>query len=190
MHHLKALIARFALPLGLGAALVVIGGISSAFADSTTATTTITGGTLTEAVSTTPTVTATLNGTDQTPTYSLDIAGDDNTGSGTGWNLTVTSTQFTTGAPLHTLSATASSLTGVTSVCAQGTCTDPTNATTYPVTVPAGATPPAGVKFFDAAANTGMGDFTITPSIGITIPANTYAGIYTSTVTLSIVSGP
>jgi hypothetical protein len=46
------------------------------------------------------------------------------------------------------------------------------------------------VKFFNAAATTGMGKFTITPTVSIALPATTYAGTYTSTLTLAVVSGP
>ena len=66
----------------------------------------------------------------------------------------------------------------------------PTNSVTYPVGVPAGSTPPTAVKYFNAAANTGQGQFTNTPTIQVSVPANTYAGTYTSTLTLAAVSGP
>lgn len=56
----------------------------------------------------------------------------------------------------------------------------------YPLTVPAATTAPTAVKFFNAAANTGIGTFTITPTIRVTLPANTY----TSTLTTTLVSGP
>jgi hypothetical protein len=46
------------------------------------------------------------------------------------------------------------------------------------------------VKFFNAAANTGMGNFTITPTITVSIPANTFTGSYASTVSVAVVSGP
>ncbi|HEX3455133.1 MAG TPA: WxL domain-containing protein [Gaiellaceae bacterium] len=115
----------------------------------------------------------------------------DATGSGSGWNVTVTSTTFTTGGGSpHLLSTTASNATGVSSSCATGTCTNPTNSITYPLGVPAGSSAPTAVKLFNAAANTGMGNFTITPTISVSIPANTYAGTYTSTVTVAVVSGP
>ena len=67
---------------------------------------------------------------------------------------------------------------------------NPTNAITYPVSVPAASSPPTAVKFFNAAANTGMGVFTNTPTIGVFVPQNSFAGTYTSTLTLSVVSGP
>jgi hypothetical protein len=73
---------------------------------------------------------------------------------------------------------------------AGGTCTNPTNAITYPLTVPAGATAPTAVKLFNAALNTGLGRFTITPSINVTIPGNSFAGAYASTLTIAAVSGP
>jgi hypothetical protein len=71
-----------------------------------------------------------------------------------------------------------------------GTCTSPTNAITYPVTVPAATTAPAAVKVFNSAAATGLGRFTITPTIAVSIPGNAYSGSYASTLTVAAVSGP
>lgn len=71
-----------------------------------------------------------------------------------------------------------------------GTNTAATNAITYPVAVPAAAVAPAAVKFFNAAANTGMGRFTLTPTVGVFVPQSSFAGTYTSTLTIAIVSGP
>jgi hypothetical protein len=146
-------------------------------------------------VSTPPNVTfsATLNGLDQTvnATQALDVG--DATGSGTGWNLTATSTTFTTGGGTpHLLSTSATTLTGApTDVCdASATCTLATNSVTYPYTLPAGATAPTATKMFNSAANTGLGNQTITPTWRLSVPANTFAGTYTSTWTISLVSGP
>jgi len=172
-------------------AAIVLAAASSAAAANVTATATVNAGTLSLSTSATPSVSVTLDGTDKTPTYTLPMTVNDATGSGTGWNVTITSTTFTTGAPVHTLSTSASSVTGVTSTCAGGTtCTNPTNSITYPLTVPAAGTAPTAVKLFNAAANTGMGSFTVTPTVQVSIPANTYAGTYTSTVTVAVVSGP
>jgi hypothetical protein len=117
---------------------------------------------------------------------------NDNTGSGNGWNVTITSTQFTTGGGSpKTLPTNASTATGVSASCAGGaTCTPPTNSITYPLTVPAAATAPTAVNLFNAAASTGMGGFTLTPTIGVSILANSFAGTYTSTVTVAVVGGP
>ena len=35
-----------------------------------------------------------------------------------------------------------------------------------------------------------MGKFTVTPTIGVFVPQNSYAGTYTSTLTFALVSGP
>ena len=172
---------------------------SAAFADSTPGTTVVNGaGSVTETV-TAPTIpTVTLAGVDQTINYTLPTTVVDATGTGNGWNLTLTSTAFTTGGNSpHTLATDASTITNVASSCVTPesgtiTCTNPTNAISYPLTVPAAASAPAPVKFFNAAADSGLGKFTITPTISIAIPANTYASDsgYSSTLTVAVVSGP
>ena len=173
----------------LGAALCAFP--TMALGASATATGTLTGSTLSLSTSATPTFSANLDLGDSTPTYTVPLTIQDTRGTGVGWNTTITSTQFTTGGGSpSTLATNASSLTGVTSVCASGTCTNPTNAITYPVAVPAAPTAPTAVKFFNAAVNTGMGKFTNTPTIGVFVPQSSVAGTYTSTLTISIVSGP
>src|SRR3954454_9443835 len=137
---------------------------ASAFAASATVTGTVSAGTLSITTSATPSFSVTLDGTDKSGSYSVPTTVTDATGSGAGWNLTITSTQFTTGGGSpKTLSTSASSLTGVTNSCAGGsTCTNPTNSVGYPVAVPAGASPPTAVKYFNSATNTGQGQFTNT----------------------------
>jgi hypothetical protein len=150
---------------------------------------TVTGGSLSMGTPTDPSFTGvTLDGTNKTTTATSTIDVKDLTGSGAGWNLQVTSTTFTDGS--HDLSDTATTITGVTAVCDAGTCTDATNGISYVLTVPAAGTAPAAVKFFNAAVNTGMGDFTITPTFEMAIPADTFAGTYNSTMTVSIASAP
>jgi hypothetical protein len=149
--------------------------------------------TLSVSTTATPTFSASLPSGDQTPTYTLPLSVQDTrSGSAVGWNLTITSTQLTTGgATPRTLATTASRATAVASACIGGaSCVSPTNALTYPVTVPAGTTPPAAVKLDDAAAGTGIGIFTITPTIAVSVPANSHAGTYNSTLTIALVSGP
>jgi len=41
-----------------------------------------------------------------------------------------------------------------------------------------------------AAAATGMGSYSFTPTFTLIVPAATFAGTYTATVTLAVVSGP
>lgn len=137
-----------------------------------------------------PTFSANLNSGDQTPTYTTPLTVNDTRTTGSvGWNLTITSTQFNTGT--HTLATNASGVTSVTSSCANGgVCTNPTNSVTYPVSVPAGSSPPAPIKFYNAVSATGVGTFTVTPTITVSVPQNSYVGSYVSTLTIAIVSGP
>jgi hypothetical protein len=174
--------------LGLGVTALVLAAV--AVAGTVTATATVTGaGSLSLSNGATASLNSTLDGTDQSINYTLPLTMNDLRGTGAGWNLTMTSTTFTSGS--NTLATSASSIAAVTSSCTGGgTCTNPTNAISYPLTLPAATSAPAAVKVFNAAANTGMGRFTVTPSINVSIPGNSFAGSYTSTVTIAAVSGP
>lgn len=134
----------------------------------------------------------TLNGQNKTVTAAqpLDIA--DATGSGAGWNITATSTTFTSGSNSLPTGATTVASAPAAPTCDTGvTCTAAgTGSVSYPYSLPAGATAPTATKLFSATAGTGMGDQTLTPTWTLAIPGNAYAGNYTSTWTLSLVSGP
>ena len=179
--------------------LALLGGASAAaFADSGThAKAVVKGGSLAlhGFTSGTKSITVASSAQGQTSTYTLALSVVDARGSGAGWSLTITSTQFSTGgsAP-HTLPAGASSMKAPPKVaCApRTTCTLPLNGVSYvqPLVVPAGAAAPSPVRFFSAAAKTGLGSFTITPTISVLIPANTYGGVYRSSVSVTIASGP
>ena len=131
----------------------------------------------------------------QTVSYSLPITVTDATGSGAGWKLTITSTTFkvTSGKKTYQLLTDASSISGVSQACSatpKSTCTLPTDSITYPLTIPAGTTPPPAMKFFNAALSSGLGHFLLTMKVNVSVPANTTKGTYTSTVYLTIASGP
>jgi len=132
----------------------------------------------------------TLNGKDQTPTATQAIDVGDATGSGAGWDITATSTTFTTGS--INLSTTATTVQSTPAVaCDSGaTCATATNTVTYPYTLPAAASAPTATKVFNASANTGMGNQTVTITWQLSLPSSTRSGSYTSTWTLSLVSGP
>src|SRR3954467_6041813 len=76
------------------------------------------GTTLSVAANGTPSFNLTLNGVDQTTTYTLPVSVIAARGlsTGGGWNLTVTSTQFSDGSG-HTFPTSASTITGVTTGC-------------------------------------------------------------------------
>ena len=154
------------------------------------------GSTLTATSTGNPSFSLTLNGVDQTPTYTLgetvlDSRGIAVGGANGGWNLTITSTQFNDGSG-HTFPTTASTITGVATPCgASSTCAQPTNAITNTnLGIPAATVAPAAVKYENASSGTGMGTLTVNATVSVAVPANTFAGTYSSTVTVAIVAGP
>jgi uncharacterized protein YaiE (UPF0345 family) len=129
---------------------------------------------------------------------------NDSSGTGSGWNVTVSATTFSSGS--HTLPDTAglefngsaSSLTGAApSAACVGSCVLPVDTTTYPVAIDTAASSPDTFTIYDASPGTGSGVVALggpntTHPIGwwIQVPASAYAGSYTSTLTLTLVSGP
>ncbi|HTS73986.1 MAG TPA: DUF2341 domain-containing protein, partial [Gaiellaceae bacterium] len=131
----------------------------------------------------------TLNGADQSPTTTVTLTPDDETGTGAGWNITGTSTTLKTAAG-KTLPTTATTITAASSTATTASCSLPTNGIGYPLTLPAGSSPPTAVKLFDATAGTGKGMNNVTLTVKAAVPANAYNGTYTSTWTIASISGP
>jgi hypothetical protein len=183
-------LTRLVLGTGLIAALA-LGSVGPAFADTLTGSATVNGDALTMVAADSPSLSTTLDGTDQTisDTFAIDV--NDPRGTGAGWNLSITSTTFSTGGGTpHMLPANAAAISAVGVACDQGTCSNPDSSVELPVTVPADVTAPTAITFFNATADSGMGDFTVTPTYRVTIPANTYAGEYSSTITITVATGP
>jgi hypothetical protein len=180
----------------LGAGIAAIGSVLliAAPAGATTASATLTAGSLgfasTPGNVTFPSVT--LNGQNRTVNASQPLDIGDATGSGAGWNVTATSTLFTSGSYTLPVGATTITSAPATATCDTGvTCTPAgSNSVSYPYSLPAGSTAPTATKLFNAGLGSGMGDQTLNPTWTLAIPANAYAGNYTSTWTLSLVSGP
>ena len=170
----------------LGIAIVALVASTAALAGTLTATATVSGGAggLSLNLPSNPSITDTLDGTDQTAAYAPILGGVDPRGTGAGWNLTISATTFSDGSG-HTLAA--GQVASVAAACHTGsTCTAATSSgISYPLTIGGTAS-----KFFNAAVNTGLGKIDVTPTIDVSIPGNAYAGTYTSTVTLASVSGP
>lgn len=185
---------RNAITVGAAAALALSWFVPAAPAGATTATATITGGSL-AFVSAPPNVTfnATLNGLNQTVTASQALDVSDATGSGAGWDITATSTTFSTGGGTPILlSTTSTTITSTPTVAcdAGSTCVTATNGVSYPYTLPAAGTAPTATKMFNAAANTGEGNQTVSVTWSLAVPATAQPGTYTSTWTISLASGP
>lgn len=138
-------------------------------------------------ISSTPTAGVTLTGTDQNLPFNLLFTLDN--GVKSNWHVTIALTQFTTASVPHRTLPAASTITAVT---VQTSCTStcPNNSIGYPLSVTAGN--PA-VTFFDNTvagnSNHGVGTFTILASLNVSVPGNSYSGIYTSTITIAFVSG-
>src|SRR5436305_11176911 len=107
---------RIVFAIAVAASLLAAVAPQSALGASATVTGSVNAGTLSIATSATPSFSVTLDGTDKSGSYTVPTTVTDATGGGAGWNLTITSTQFTTaGGQPHKLATSASSLTGVTS---------------------------------------------------------------------------
>jgi hypothetical protein len=181
---------------------------------------TLTGGVLTMITSTTLTWAGNISGAAQSVVDALptdtgyEVA--DLTGASAGWNVTASATTFTsltapagtastfpdTGTLVNAGSTSSVSATAVPSaVClVAGTCTLPTGGEpTYPLAITTAPVSPTPVVLYKAAAGSGAGLIEVgttallgtTPSAWwINIPANAGATAYTSTITMTIASGP
>ncbi len=169
---------------------------AAAFAGTTVGVTSVVtaGTTLSVAGGTPPGFNVTLNGTDQTVNYTLPVIVVDARGGTLGWNLTVTSTTFTDGSSGtgHSFAANASTITGVTAGCGtNSTCLLPiNNVTNTNLGLPGASGTP--VKYFNAssAAGAGRGTINVNATVAVAVPANVFAGSFTSTITVAISSGP
>ncbi len=133
-----------------------------------------------------------LTGLNLTLTAPETIDIGDATGSGLGWNVTATSTTFTAGTnTLPTSATTIASAPSVPACDSNSTCSPATVAgVTFPYSLPAEKTAPTATKVYAATAGTGMGDQTLQPTWSLAVPSKANAGAYTSTWTISLVSGP
>jgi hypothetical protein len=172
--------------ISLAIAIVALTGATAAVAAGTLTTTATVSGTAGVSLNlpASPSFSDTLDGTDQTAAYSPLLGVVDARGSGAGWNLTISATTFSDGSG-HTLAP--GQVASVAAACRAGsTCTAATSSgISYPLTITGTA-----AKFFNAAANTGLGKVDVTPTINVSIPGNAYAATYTSTVTLAAATGP
>ncbi len=186
---------------------------TSAFADGGgTLSPTLSGGSLAVAnngsVSGTIVGSTTLNGTNQALTIAVPLTVTDPTGTGAGWHLSISETQFSNAAnasTFRTLGSTAVTFTSITSVaCHSGsTCSTPTDGinTSSGTAVPEAATTTDGtslsegsvtpLSLYNAAVDTGMGIIDMTANFALNLrPNTTYAAAYSSTMTITISSAP
>jgi hypothetical protein len=174
------------IPIALAALVAAVGAGAAITVNATVAT----GSTLSVSSLNAPTFSLTLNGDDQTATYQAQLQVVDARGlaTGGGWNLTITSTQFSDGAG-HTFPTAASAISTVTDSCHTGsTCTQPTNSVSNTnLAVPIS---PTTTKFLNGATATGLGRIDVDVNVNVAVPANTIAASYSSTLTVAIAAGP
>lgn len=123
----------------------------------------------------------TLTGATLSLTSSFAVGINDSTGSGAGWNLQASAGTLTSGTdtiPTANHSITGASTAGVTGVA-------PVNGVAYPVVIPTGSG-----KIYNATTNTGTGQSTTTFATQLSVPPDTAAGTYSTTLTVTIAAGP
>jgi hypothetical protein len=122
----------------------------------------------------------TLNGVDQTTTFSTTITVSGVT-TNAGWNVTAWAPLPTVGG--NTLGALAVTAQPTLGACSGGGCSLPTpTGITWPVTL--GTTAGTAVKIYNAAANTGKQTNTLTVVFGMRVLASALPGSYTTTLTI------
>jgi hypothetical protein len=129
----------------------------------------------------------TLDGTNKVASVSLGTSRvKDASGAGQGWKLQMSGTTFAR-ADGKALPADALSVTSVGVAKVAGK--DPRNSVSSTVAVPLGnGVAPATVFYADVG--TGMGTFDLTPNLSLSVPAETYAGTYSSNLTITLVASP
>jgi hypothetical protein len=188
--------------LGITAAASFGGMAHAATNGGNLSTATLTGGSLAITGAAPGNFTGTLTGASQN-LYST-LAGytaTDPTGSGSGWHLQIQASQFATTAPVHSLPVASLYMAAPTVACNVNTtpCTGVSAAPTVSITGEANALDNGAVALASTAVNTGMGAYDFTPAdfagqtgsqLKLVVPVGTYAGSYTSTLTVSIISAP
>jgi hypothetical protein len=145
-----------------------------------------------------------LNGSPQLTSASIaPITVIDDSGTGAGWHVTLTLTDFTTGLTAHIVPASGAQMNAP--VVAAGNATSPmggvwsnpqgdfTTAKTIVDANPADLTHNGGAPLGSDGVTTvaGMGTYLISPQIlKLVVPANATAGVYTSAATIAIVNVP
>ena len=127
-----------------------------------------------------------LDGTDQTVNGSTTAWRADATGEAGGWNVTVSSTDFTDGG-IAAIGVANFEIRLLDSdiVLVSGDATGPSSTQTGFAAL--SGTP---LKIASAAVGDGDGVYDITPGFRLTVPAETPTGAYTATVTVTVTAGP
>jgi hypothetical protein len=172
------------------AALAMLACIPAATAADVTVTVIVKPGTLSLGLNGSETVRLAVAGGTRT-SFVIPLRIADETGSGSGWRLTVKAKPFVSaGRAARTLPAGSLTVPQLTVTCAvAATCAPPLNSVRYPVAIPVGDALPAA-NLVDAAPASGLGLFDVGVTVQIVVPASARAGVYSGELTLALVSGP
>ncbi len=159
--------------------------VSGTPAGAVQATVTVSGGSLSNVAQAIAFPGVTVTGLDQTVAGTTTPAwqAKDARGTGAGWNVTISSSNFTGSAGSIAVANFKVQLTAVTTV-AGNAAPLPTPASYVAMSI---ATP---LKLLSAAATTGMGTYDYTPQFQLTVPGSALTGAYAANVTVSVNSGP
>lgn len=129
----------------------------------------------------------TLGGADQTVTGSTSAWQVDAAAETNGWHVTVASTDFSDGGNTIAVANFEIRLLDANIVVVSGD-----GGNKVPLSTQITFTPLSGtaLKIVSAKKNRGQGVYDLTPDFQLTVPAETFAGSYTATVTVSSVVGP
>lgn len=141
-------------------------------------------GTLTLASPTVATISAiTLEGTSQTSTGSLGaITINDNRGTGSGWSVTLTVSDFTCCTPARTIGATNLTINPGLVTTLSGKVSGVTSGSSRSLTSSSDA-----ATLMNAVTNSGMGSYRVSPTLSLAVPGEAFAGTYTATVTITVI---
>jgi hypothetical protein len=176
----------------LVASLVTFGGGAAAFADGSP-TVVLTGGSLTITSPVPGNFSGvTLNGTAQTSTAAVPtFSAVDARGTGVGWNITVGATQFCEQLTGSTCAASPKLIPVASLNLSAPTVSAGTGSGAVPTMTALTGFDGSSAKLASAASANGMGTYNFgTSTLTLSIPANTYARTYVSTVTYTIATGP
>jgi hypothetical protein len=128
----------------------------------------------------------------QSQTGSMTLTGDDSSGSGEGWNVTILSSAFVysgTNGGTDIAASNFSLSSAAAPVATAGEAVDATNGPKVPTVSPVGTLDSAR-KTVQANAGYGEGTYTQALGVSLSIPAQSRAGTYTGTLTTTIASAP
>lgn len=119
-------------------------------------------------------------------TTPLDVCNDESGG----WNISASMTPFTNGSATVDNATVSVDSTPSDTCDAHSNCITADNLVSYPYVMPIGIPLPPVTRLFDAAAGSGTGSQTVTPTWTLTVPGGVPPGYYLSDWTITLVSGP